>query len=38
MTHFRKRLSDKMMREVNEILAMEAAKEAARGDDLTAMP
>ncbi len=33
MTHFRKRLSDKMMREVNEILAIEAAKEAARDHD-----
>lgn len=33
MTHFRKRLSDKMMREVNEILAIEAAKEASRDDD-----
>ena len=30
MTHFRKRLSDKLIREVNEILAIEASKEASR--------
>lgn len=33
MTHFRKRISDKLMREVNEALAIEAAKAAARDDD-----
>lgn len=33
MTHFRKRISDKLMREVNEALAVEAAKAAARDDD-----
>lgn len=33
MTHFRKRISDKLMREVNEALAVEAVKTASRSDN-----